>query len=128
MTTAHALIIDDNRGNVDVLMDLLKTQGVTCTSLSSPRQLEQTLQQLETLDVIFLDLEMPNYNGFEVLAWLQADQRFGAVPVVAYTVHTSEINEAREAGFHSFLGKPLKPQAFPDHLRRILSGEPVWDF
>jgi CheY-like chemotaxis protein len=128
MSEIHALIIGDNRNNVEVLNALLKNQGATYTALSSPRNLADTLAEIDGLDVIFLDLEMPNYNGFDVLAQLHEDERFGAVPVVAYTVHVSEINEAREAGFHSFLGKPLNPHAFPDHLRRIFSGEHVWEF
>jgi hypothetical protein len=33
----------------------------------------------------------------------------------------------REAGFHSFLGKPLNVGRFPNLLRRILSGQPVWE-
>ncbi len=48
------------------------------------------------------------------------------IPIVAYTVHISEINMARQVGFHSFLGKPLDMDSFPHHLSQILSGEGVW--
>ena len=43
-----------------------------------------------------------------------------------YTVHVSEIGVARDLGFHSFLGKPLDVDKFPEQLKRILNDEPVW--
>jgi two-component system cell cycle response regulator DivK len=70
---------------------------------------------------------MPGLNGYDVLAQLRTDMLFQTVPVVAYTVHVSEINAAHEKGFDSFIGKPLDPDRFPDQLARILRGEPVWE-
>jgi two-component system cell cycle response regulator DivK len=125
--TPHALIIDDNEDNVDVLGLMLAQQGVTYTAITLPRHLNTVINQLERIDLIFLDLEFPNYNGLEMCAELQAHPRLAGVPVVAYTVHTSEVREVREAGFHSFLGKPLNGQRFPEQIQRLLNGESVWD-
>jgi two-component system, cell cycle response regulator DivK len=38
------------------------------------------------------------------------------------------MNKAKSSGFDGFLGKPLDPDRFPDQIRRILAGEPVWEF
>ncbi|PJF29257.1 MAG: response regulator, partial [Phototrophicales bacterium] len=75
----------------------------------------------------FLDLEFPNHTGFEIFAKLKALPKLADIPIVAYTVHNSEIDTARKAGFHSFLGKPLTLSKFPDQLQRILTGIPVWE-
>lgn len=128
MSPHHALIIDDNLNNTEVLAMLLESQGLSHTSLTSVRSLAATLDSLVKVDIIFLDLEFPNYSGFHILADLRQDPRLDHVPVVAYSVHTSEVNEARDAGFHSFLGKPLNAQRFPDQLRDILNNQHVWDF
>jgi two-component system cell cycle response regulator DivK len=82
---------------------------------------------LDAIDVVFLDLEMPNYDGFNLLTDLKADARLSHVQIIAYTVHTSEIDEARQAGFDGFLGKPLDIKRFPDQLERILNRQPVWE-
>jgi two-component system cell cycle response regulator DivK len=37
------------------------------------------------------------------------------------------MNKARASGFDGFLGKPLDADRFPDQIRRILAGEPVWE-
>jgi two-component system, cell cycle response regulator DivK len=58
---------------------------------------------------------------------LKADARYQQVPIVAYTVHVSEINVAYQRGFDSFIGKPVDPDRFPGQLARILRGEAVWE-
>lgn len=125
--TLHALIIDDNAGNIEALAALLRLEGVTPTAIATPREIDAALDQVDRFDVVFLDLEFPNGSGFDLVGELREDARLEGAPIVAYTVHTSEENEARRAGFDSFLGKPLNVQRFPDQLRRILSGEPVWE-
>jgi CheY-like chemotaxis protein len=122
-----ALIIDDNRLNIDVLTMLLSKEGVGFSSVESPRYLSQTIDRMESIDVVFLDLEFPGSSGFKLLEQLKADPRLDGVPVVAYTVHIGKISEARGAGFHSFVGKPLNVQRFPNQLKRILSGISVWE-
>jgi CheY-like chemotaxis protein len=62
-----------------------------------------------------------------VLQLIKANSRFQSVPVVAYTVHVSEINTAQDMGFDGFLAKPLDSDRFPGQLNRILNGEPVWE-
>jgi two-component system cell cycle response regulator DivK len=123
---AHALIIDDQFSNIDVLAVMLGQQGVTHTPISTTRQVIETVRSLDKIDVVFLDLEMPNSDYYELLNQLKAEPKLVGIPIVAYTVHTSEIDQARLAGFDSFLGKPLKLSEFPDQLRRILNGERVW--
>lgn len=127
MSIKHALIIDDNLKNLSVLALLLAEQAVSSTQMTNPKLLETLLEGVGKVDVVFVDLEMPGLNGFDVLERLKADARFQNVPIVAYTVHVSEINAAHQSGFDSFIGKPLDPDRFPEQLARILRGEPVWE-
>ncbi len=126
MTALHALVIDDNSNNRGVLAELLEIEGIRCTEVRDPLLLDNMLSQIAPVNVVFLDLEMPGIDGYGVLEKLKAMPGFANVPVVAYTVHVSEINAARQRGFHSFLGKPLDADTFPAQLASILSGERVW--
>ena len=126
MTNLNALIIDDKATNIDVLAMLLEREGVRHTAVTTTRLVLETVERMEQIHVIFLDLEMPNGNYYHLLHQLKAHPRLAGVPIVAYTVHTSEIDKARQAGFDSFLGKPLQVTEFPKHFQRIMNGESVW--
>lgn len=126
MTNVHALIVDDNPYNTEVLEHLLTSLGNSFTTLQDPMRLEDVVTELKQVDIVFLDLEMPKRNGYQMLQILKDDLGL-SIPVVAYTVHTGEMDEARALGFDGFLGKPLDPRRFADQLDRLLAGEPVWE-
>ena len=125
MPQPHALIIDDNTQNLKVLAQLLAKQGVSCTEVSKPEQLEAVLPTLDHVNVVFCDLEMPGLDGFDAKNLLR--ERLGDTPIIACTVHVSEMNVVQKAGFDGFLGKPIDRNRFPDQLARILSGGAVWE-
>jgi two-component system cell cycle response regulator DivK len=124
---SHALIIDDNAKNANVLATMLNQEQVTSTQLLNPYDLDTVLDTLREIAVVFLDLEMPGIDGYDVLKKLKANERFNAIPIIAYTVHISEIHAALQSGFNGFLGKPLNADKFPQQIARILRGEPVWE-
>jgi two-component system cell cycle response regulator DivK len=100
--------------------------GLDCIAVQDVTKLEDMVSELQQADVIFLDLEMPKIDGYEMLDILKNNIGTTA-PIVACTVHLNEINTARDLGFHSFIGKPIKADRFPDQLERILNNEPVWE-
>ncbi len=81
------------------------------------------------VDLILLDIHLPEEDGYEVLDRLRKDKRFRDTRVVAVTADVSKINlnRAQSAGFDAFLAKPINVDLFPDQIRRILQGESVWD-
>lgn len=123
----HALIIEDNPYNAEVLASLLASENVSSTIVIDLSTIGDELGHLPQISIIFLDLEMPDATGYEVFEYLMSDPRASTVPIVAYTVHISEINVARKLGFHSFLGKPLNSNRFADQLHRILNNQAVWE-
>jgi two-component system cell cycle response regulator DivK len=127
MESAHALIIDDDAANNAVLAQLLHNEGVTSTILIDPTAIKDVLADELQFDVVFLDLEMPQLDGYEVYDLLAEDANFASVPIVACSVHTNEMAKTRRIGLNGFLSKPLDPNRFPDQLARLLNGESVWD-
>jgi CheY-like chemotaxis protein len=122
----HALIIDDDSFNLGVLSQMLNMEGVSSSGVIDPVTLDDALGDSTPIDLVFLDLEMPGIGGLEVFQNLKANNRFQRVPIIAYSVHVSEINRVRQLGFQGFIGKPIDADKFPGQLRRILKGEPVW--
>lgn len=126
MSNVNALIIEDNEYNIQILEHLLTLQGMNYAIVRHPLQLDNVIQSLDNIDIVFLDLELPNMTGFEVFELLKTNYDIKS-PIVAYTVHTDKMNQARRHGFHSFLGKPVSIDRFFENIQRILNNEPVWE-
>jgi CheY-like chemotaxis protein len=122
-----ALIIEDDTTSIRVLEQLLKLLQVETYVLTDTGNFYHDLAEIPVPDVIFLDLEMPGRNGYEILDYLKTSNIVQSVPVVAYSTHVSHLNNARDAGFHSFLGKPLDGKLFAQQLDDILNNIPVWE-
>jgi CheY-like chemotaxis protein len=122
----HALVIDDNHDNLSILVQMLSMQNVEATSVQDPTKVTAVLENCPDIDVIFVDLEMPGISGFELMEDFRANNRLNDIPIIAYTVHVSEISVARDKGFDGFIGKPLDVDKFPHQLQRILNGGAVW--
>jgi two-component system cell cycle response regulator DivK len=123
----YAVIIEDNKVDSEVLQRLLAQNGVQFGVLTHGRGILAELANHPHPTVVFLDLVMPGASGYEVLNVLKAEPAYRDTMVVAYSSRASDMKLAREAGFHSFLGKPLKSGVFRDQLQRILNGESVWE-
>jgi CheY-like chemotaxis protein len=121
----HVLIIDDNKMGTEILAEILNAMGITASALHNSASFESIRANAADYAAVFVDLEMPKIDGFEMLRILKSDLGMTA-PIIAYSVHTSEIAEAREGGFDGFLGKPLDLDHVADYITRIMGGEEVW--
>lgn len=127
MPNYHALIIEDNPNNSDILKELLNSEAIACTTILDSRLIQQYMTRLAPPDIIFLDLEMPHLDGYDVIDLLRSDPTWANIPIVACTVHLNEVQNARAKQFHSFIAKPIDIEAFPEQVRLILEDQPVWD-
>lgn len=122
----HILIIDDEANNLEVLAQLLEAQHITCSLVKDPSQTFKILANLQQLDAVILDLEMPKMDGYQLLALLR-EELGRSVPIICSSVHLSEIDTARRVGFDGFLGKPLDADRFPRLVQGILNGQSIWE-
>lgn len=123
----RALIIEDDESSIMVLASLLKHLQVATEAFTTGDDTEAFVANALNSDVVFVDLEMPRMNGYQVLSLLREHPALDSVPIVAYTTHISHMSQARNAGFDGFLGKPLDMQRFADQLEQIVNGQPVWE-
>jgi two-component system, cell cycle response regulator DivK len=125
------LIVEDNVRNYALLARLLSFMGVKRTEWrrSGWQVLEFARDALSQVDLILLDIHLPEEDGYQVLTRLRKDARFSDTRVVAVTADISSVNlsRAKAVGFDGFLAKPINVDLFPDQIRRILNGELVWD-
>ncbi|HEY5999712.1 MAG TPA: response regulator [bacterium] len=82
---------------------------------------EQILRR-EPIDLILLDLALPGEDGLAFCKRIKAEERFRAIPVVAFSAFPRQIYEhrAREAGCVDYLDKPFHPRDLVAAVRRNL--------
>ena len=127
---AAVLVVEDNVSNFVLIARMLGYLGIHCEWKTSGYEVLEYADSLPRLDLILMDIRLPYEDGFGAQQKLRGAERFKAIPIVAVTAEASveQMKKARDAGFDGFLGKPLDPDRFPDQIRRILSGEQVWEY
>ncbi len=127
---ATVLVVEDNLNNFLLIARLLAYLGVQrCEWKASGWQVLEFAESLPHIDLILMDIMLPERDGYEALELLRSEPRFKDTLIVAVTADASQENmeRARRAGFDGFIGKPLDPDRFPEQIRRILRGEAVWE-
>lgn len=124
------LVVEDNVSNFVLIARLLGFMGIHCEWKTSGYEVVEYADTLNRLDLILMDIRLPYEDGYSALKKIRSSDRLKAVPIVAVTAEASldQMNKARDSGFNGFIGKPLDPDRFPDQIRRILKGEPVWEY
>jgi two-component system cell cycle response regulator DivK len=127
---ATILVVEDNFQNFVLITRLLAYLGVKkCEWKASCWQVLEFAESLPNIDLILMDIFLPEEDGYQILERLRAHLRFKDTLIVAVTADASMDNmeRAREAGFDGFIGKPLNPDRFPNQVRGILRGEAIWE-
>jgi len=127
---AHVLVVEDNPTSFALTARLLAYTGVRHPEWKTTGWgVVEYAEQMGRVDLILMDIRLPVEDGYEALRRLRAHPLFKETLVVPVTTLGSpaEMEKAREAGFDGFLAKPLDAKRFPDQIRRILAGEPVWE-
>ena len=127
---ATILVVEDNVQNFVLITRLLAYLGVKkCEWKASGWQVLEFAETLPHIDLILMDIFLPEEDGYQVLLRLRDHPRFQDTLVVAVTADVSVANmeRARKASFDGFIGKPIAPDRFPSQIRSILQGEKVWE-
>lgn len=123
------LVVEDNVANFVLMARMLGYMGLHCEWKTSGYEVVEFADTLPRLDLILMDIRLPYEDGYGALRRIRSSPALKGTLVVAVTAEASveQLNKARVAGFDGFLGKPLDMERFPDQIRRILSGTPVWE-
>lgn len=126
---AIVLVVDDEARNVKLLETLLHAEGYATLSASNGRD-ALALAAAGKLDLILLDVMMPDMDGFETVARLKADPNTKPVPVIMITALDDRASKQRalEAGAEEFLSKPIDHADLAVRVRNLLRLKEYGDF
>jgi class 3 adenylate cyclase len=107
---ARLLVVDDNKVNRLLLARSLEIQGHHVASAENGRVALELLRR-EVFDLVLLDMEMPEMDGFQVLEQLVNDRQLQDLPVIVTSSLEGIANVVRciELGAEDYLAKPVNP-------------------
>ena len=104
---AGILIVDDQQSNVLLLGEMLRDAGYTCITSTIDPYAVCALHRQNRYDLILLDLQMPDKDGFQVMEDLKAIETDGYLPVLVITAQPNHKLRALAAGAKDFISKPF---------------------
>jgi DNA-binding response OmpR family regulator len=117
-TRTHLLIVDDDHELCSMLVEYLGPEGFTTeTAGTGTSALERVTRG--ALDLVVLDVMLPELSGFEVLRRLRAVSR---IPVIMLTARGEEVDRVvgLELGADDYLAKPFSPRELVARIRAVL--------
>ncbi|NVE00709.1 response regulator [Massilia sp. BJB1822] len=117
---ARILIVEDTPGNMVLASMLLESKGHTlfCAERAQPGI---EIARKEALDLILMDIQLPEMDGITALGILKSDARTSAIPVVALTAHAMKGDRERllASGFDGYIEKPFDFVQFLAEVERL---------
>jgi CheY-like chemotaxis protein len=115
-----ALIVDDDMRNIFALATVLDEEGMVIVSADNGREAIRLVQEDETIDIVLMDIMMPEMDGIATMKEIRKLPRGRELPMVAVTAKAMKGDRQKciEAGAWDYISKPVDPR----HLMSVLRG------
>ncbi|MFL5361250.1 MAG: response regulator, partial [Myxococcales bacterium] len=113
------LVVDDDVRNIFALASVLESQGLEVVYAENGKDGIATLERNPDVDVVLMDVMMPEMDGYETMRAIRKDANFKSLPIIAITAKA--LKEDREkcitAGASDYLPKPVDPEKLIELIR-----------
>jgi len=122
---AHILLAEDNLVNQKYAKTLLTRWGHDVTIAQNGFEAVKATSQTR-FDLVFMDLQMPEMDGYGATAEIRKNAAYAGVPIIAMTARAMEgdRDECLRLGMNDYVSKPVRPQTLADALARWLPNYP----
>src|SRR5208337_892026 len=105
------LVVDDDLAALDLVKALVEPLGYAVLALADSRQAAECVNE-QKFDGIFVDVQMPNLDGFALTKIIRASRSNSGVPIVMITAleDVETMRQGYKAGVTFFLTKPFNPE------------------
>lgn len=124
----NVLVAEDNRDSLELVSDILINLGYTPVLAENGRQ-ALDLIHAEPPDLVILDINMPEIDGFEVCAAIKRNPATAKIPVIILTAHTDVESRVTGLGLGAddYLAKPFHPRELVARIETRLRAKAITD-
>jgi PAS domain S-box-containing protein len=122
-----ALVVDDNRTNLEILAHVLKRVKMRVVGLTQPNKVISLISESfaggDPVDICIIDIQMPGTSGYDVARQIRKlDRPMSDLPLLAFSsASLSRSKNYKEAGFDGFLPKPIHSKKLVKMITRLLA-------
>jgi len=123
--SAKILLVEDNENNRYLAEFLLTNAGYTV--IHSPNGKTALVDAVRVMpDLILMDIQMPEMDGYEAARHLRKNPLLSHVPVIAVTSYAmaGDRERALNSGFQGYMEKPINPETFVAEITSFLKPKP----
>ncbi len=128
LPAAHVLLVEDDASLPEVLADLLHDSNITLTHAANGKDALRRIHDSH-IDLVLLDLGLPDINGFDLLEQLKAEPETQPIPVIILTAFNSPEDKVRgfQIGATDYLTKPFEASELRARLCAVLRAKRLAD-
>jgi two-component system cell cycle response regulator DivK len=116
------LYVEDNPDNRNLIRRVLNAEGYAVVEASHANHAIRKLEQ-ENIDLILMDINMPDMDGYALTAQIRQMERFAGIPIVAVTANVmrGDREKSLEAGCDGYIQKPIDIDTLAQQIERFLT-------
>lgn len=117
------LITDDDMRNIFALSSALQLYDLKIVIANNGREALERLEESEQIDLVLMDIMMPEMDGYEAMKAIRTEKRFAKLPIIALTAKAMKNDREKciEAGANDYISKPVDMDKLLSMLRVWLS-------
>lgn len=122
MANKLVLIVDDEEIGLEMIASVLEADGYSVLKASNVKSAIEVLESNKTtINVILMDLVMPEHNGFVAIRTIKSQKLTRLIPVMALTASTDKesVVKAMSLGADDYLTKPFEPSDLLNRVRML---------
>jgi CheY-like chemotaxis protein/signal transduction histidine kinase/HAMP domain-containing protein len=120
----RVLIVDDDIRNIFALTSLLERHGMDVVGCETGREAIEKVEQDEELDMVLMDIMMPEMDGYETMRQIRQNPKLKVLPILALTAKAMKGDRERclQAGASDYIAKPVNTEELLALVRIWLFG------
>ncbi|MBC8108960.1 MAG: response regulator, partial [Anaerolineae bacterium] len=113
------LVVDDDIRNIFAMTSILEPQKMEILSAETGKSALDTLQNTPDIDVVLMDIMMPDMDGYDTMRAIRKQTKFRSLPIVALTAKAMKGDREKciEAGASDYIAKPVDAEQLLSLLR-----------
>lgn len=106
------LLADDDMRNIYSMTSVLEGEGMLVVCALDGREALQRLAENPAIEIVLMDIMMPNMNGYEAMTEIRKDEKYKELPMIAVTAKamSGDRDKCIEAGASDYITKPVNTE------------------